>query len=98
MEFVCDLDIPRDERNTYIPTAWIEDDEVDFEARGFLLMLLSYAEPGVVVDEGTVKPRHPNDPPMAFVVEELVRGGYLIAETGDRYRLVHPTRLGAFPG
>lgn len=92
--FTCDLAIPRTAEDVWIPTAWARDSTISFEARGFIAELLSYAEPGLVVNEATLPFRHhPDNPPLSEVVAELVAAGYLVRELGDRYRLVHPDRL-----
>jgi hypothetical protein len=94
--FTCDLDIPRTDTITYIPTSWSQDTSISYEAAGFLLVLLMRARPGVIVGEAEL-PQHEDDSPLAEMMAELVAAGYLVRELGDRYRLVHPDRLPPLP-
>lgn len=85
-----DLDLPRGP-DANLPLAWIEDRQVSLDARGLLHAALSHAGPDVdLADLGW----HPTDPPVAGLVAELVEAGYLIPAGDNRYRLIHPDRLG----
>jgi hypothetical protein len=98
--FSCDLEVPRTEDRTGIPLAWIDDRAISLEAHGFLVCLLSYAAPGVLVsDADLAKSWNPQDPPIAEFVDQLLAADYLQRVAGDEkhYRLVNPDRLPPLP-
>ncbi|MEU7978288.1 hypothetical protein AB0B63_07120 [Micromonospora sp. NPDC049081] len=100
LDIVCDVDVPRDGENTAVPQIWLKDLFPEYPTVGLVVFLLSHdlgeVVPGLVLAERG----HPNDPPVAEMVRELKRGGYLVPESVDgvkRLRLVHPARLGPLP-
>jgi hypothetical protein len=101
MNFTCNIDVPRTDDSTGIPTSWARDEAISHEARGLLMLLLWLTRPGLEVDEDEVAPhRQPDEPHLRMVTGELAHNGYLewrgstLDRRGPRYELVHPERLG----
>jgi len=93
---VCDVELPRDAKNTYAPTVWIEDNEIDFDSKGIILRVATYPT-GTVVSGAELSQGWAEGDSPAAVVAELVEAGYLLPDGPNRFRLVHPARLGPLP-
>jgi hypothetical protein len=90
------LDLPRTAGSTGVPSAWIDDTALTFEALGCLAEIASHTRPGVPCRSNQLR-QHPSDPPLAVLVADLVDAGYLVPAGDDRYELVHPDRLPPLP-
>ncbi|MFY1668535.1 hypothetical protein ACN27G_01040 [Plantactinospora sp. WMMB334] len=98
-DIVCDVDLHQEDGQTYIPSAWIEDEEITFAEKGFLVFLANFPL-GRVIRPVDQRQPHPDDPPLVEMVESLKTAGYLVPDTTVdkvRYCLVHPDRLGSMP-
>lgn len=100
-DIVQDVDVPHDGENVHIPPAWIDDLPPNFDAFGFAVFLLSHKR-GEVVTGQRIADRWKADmeQPLPATIRDMVDAGYLVPETADgvqRYRLVHPARLGPLP-
>lgn len=96
-DVVCDVQVPRDDDNTYVPQSWLADLSPNFAAIGLAVFLLSHDLGQVVPGAELVERQHADDPPLDEMIGELVEAGYLLPEADggvQRYRLVHPDRLG----
>ncbi|MFF0822442.1 hypothetical protein ACFYUR_18935 [Micromonospora haikouensis] len=100
-DIICDVDVPYDGKNVYIPQTWFDDFPPNFDAFGVAMFLLSHRRGEVVTGEALAdRWAHVGDKPLGVTVGDLVEAGYLVPETADgvgRYRLVHPARLGPLP-
>lgn len=99
-DIVCDVEVPRDGENTHVPQIWLKDLFPSFPTVGLVVFLLSHDLGEVIPGSELEKRQHPSDPPVADMLRELKTGGYLKPETVagvERYRLVHPARLGPLP-
>lgn len=96
VSFTHNITVPRTAESFGVPTAWTFDREVFLESGGLAAYLLSFPAGTTILGSTLEERHHPNDRPLAEVVEDLERGGYFVhTETG--YELVHPDRLPPLP-
>ena len=95
-DIMCDVDLPRDSKNTWLPTSWTNDREVSLSATGVACHVATYPAGTVVPGAELSRSWAEGDSPAA-VVAELVGAGYLLPDGPNRFRLVHPARLGPLP-
>lgn len=96
-DIVCDVDVPSTDDTVSVPTSWIDDDAISLSAKGVIFRVVSYPVGAVVEPDRKLGA---DEPTAVEVVEELRLAGYLRSETVDgveRFRLVHPDRLGPLP-
>ena len=82
VQIVCDVQVPAEDGMVAVPTCWALDEAISFEASGVLVRALDSSAPQVM---------------PARAVAELVEAGYLLPDGPNRFRLVHPARLGPMP-
>ena len=95
-DIMCDVDLPRDSKNTWLPTSWTNDREVSLSATGVACHVATYPAGTVVPGAELSRAWAEGDSPAAAVAE-LVKAGYLLPDGPNRFRLVHPARLGPMP-
>ena len=95
-DIMCDVELPRDSKNTWLPTSWTNDPEVSLAATGVACHVATYPAGTVVPGAELSRAWAEGDSPAA-VVAELVGAGYLLPDGPNRFRLVHPARLGPMP-
>lgn len=98
-DILCDVDVPQDDTNTYVPNSWITDPAIDFSMKGLIYHVLSYPAGTVVSGAELGQGRAPDDPTAAELVDGLRAAGYLMPNEDARapWRLVHPDRLPPLP-
>lgn len=98
-DILCDVDVPQNSANVYIPNSWINDRAVDFSMKGLIFHVLSYPAGTVVSGAELGRGRAPDEPTPAEMVAGLEAAGYLVRNDDGRapWRLVHPDRLPPLP-